>query len=398
MDEYIKNEPFKVMLAYIANVSGAFAHFPGVAIPAIECVATVLPPAVAKPVAARGNMHGYYHAIFRCAVANGATIRTCCPVEEIIVEHGRAVGVRLRDDATLGNKTIYANKAVISACHIKPTFQKLIGPKNLDAGFLQRIKDLSLKGGSLYMTHFLTKEEFRYRKQFEWLDKDPHPWNGGFYCMENMEIYWKNLEGVLGRQENLDIPPEEAMWGMVASTNYAETQPQCTREGYYVNGPLWLMVPTPEYNADGVLAMDKGKEDKDKWDQYVVKTLSSIVENANSDNIVKIWSDSPWEQEFRNTGMLGGSWYGTRCDRDEWWNERPLAELARYRVPDIEGLYLAHQSAAHPGGLCLMAVGYNLMHILIEDGIAEPGDWWYESPWYIPEEGKISAKPGQGKV
>jgi hypothetical protein len=31
------------------------------------------------------------------------------------------------------------------------------------------------------------------------------------------------------------------------------------------------------------------------------------------------------------------------------------------------------------------------MHILIEDGIAEPGDWWYASPYYIPEEGKIPA-------
>ncbi len=71
--------------------------------------------------------------------------------------------------------------------------------------------------------------------------------------------------------------------------------------------------------------------------------------------------------------MLGGSWYGIRCDRDQWWNERPLPELARYRVPGIDGLYLAHQSAAHPGGLCLMAVGYNLMHILIEDEVAEPG-------------------------
>jgi len=40
-----------------------------------------------------------------------------------------------------------------------------------------------------------------------------------------------------------------------------------------------------------------------------------------------------------------------------------------------------------------MAIPYNLMHILIEDGIAEPGDWWYPSPWYIPEQGKISAIP-----
>ena len=398
MDQYIKSEPFKVHQAYIANVSGAFAHFPGVAIPALCCISTVLPPAVAKPVASRGNMHGYYHALFRCAIAHGAVIRTCCPVEEILIEHGRAVGVRLRDDATQGPKKIYADKAVISAAHIKPTFLDYIGPKHLDAGFLQKIKDLSLKGGSLYMTHFLTREELRYRPQFKWRDEEPHEFTGAFYCMESKEIYFKNLECVLGRQQNLDIPPEEAMWGMVAANLYHHTQPQCTREGYYINGPLWMMVPTPQYNVDGVEAMDRTDEDTKKWDDYMRQTLSCVVENLDDDNLVRIFSDSPWGQQFRNTGMLGGSWYGIRCDRDQWWNERPLPELARYRVPQVEGLYLAHQSAAHPGGLCLMAVGYNLMHILIEDGIAEPGDWWYPSPWYIPEEGKISAVPGQGRV
>ena len=78
-------------------------------------------------------------------------------------------------------------------------------------------------------------------------------------------------------------------------------------------------------------------------------------------------------------------------DGPETFFALPEPELARYRVPEVEGLYLAHQSGAHPGGLCLMAVGYNLMHILIEDGVADPGDWWYASPWYIPEEGKRAA-------
>ena len=29
--------------------------------------------------------------------------------------------------------------------------------------------------------------------------------------------------------------------------------------------------------------------------------------------------------------------------------------------------------------------------MVFEDGVAEPGDWWYASPYYIPQEGKISA-------
>ncbi|NQT74227.1 MAG: NAD(P)-binding protein [Chloroflexi bacterium] len=36
LDQYIKDEAFKVHQGYIANVSGAFAHFPGVAVPATE--------------------------------------------------------------------------------------------------------------------------------------------------------------------------------------------------------------------------------------------------------------------------------------------------------------------------------------------------------------------------
>jgi phytoene dehydrogenase-like protein len=97
--------------------------------------------------------------------------------------------------------------------------------------------------------------------------------------------------------------------------------------------------------------------------------------------------------EFRNTGLIGGAWGGIRHCNDQSAENRPIPELMRYRSP-IDGLYCAHQTMSHPGGLCLMAIPYNLMHILIEDGIAEPGDWWYPSPYYIPQEGKISAIPG----
>ena len=389
MDEHCDTEPFKVNMAWTALVSGAHGHMEGVAIPALCSVATVFPPAVAKPVAARGNMHGYYHALFRCAVAHGAVFRACCPVEEIIIEHGRAAGVRLRDDATWGAKKIWANKAVISAAHIKPTFLKMIGPRHLDAGFMQRIKDLSLKGGSLYMTHFLTREELRYRPKYQRQPAEQYPFMGPFFPSDSREIYFENVRNALGEQANLTLPPDKAMWGIVSSNLYDPSNPQCTRDGYVINGPLWMMVPTPEYQVEGLDGMDR---EKAKWNEYMRQALACVVENVEEPNLVRIFGETPWEQELRNTGMMGGSWYGTRCDRDEWWNERPLPELARYRVPGIDGLYLAHQSAAHPGGLCLMAVGYNLMHILIEDGVAEPGKWWYPSPWYVPQEGKISAK------
>ena len=82
-------------------------------------------------------------------------------------------------------------------------------------------------------------------------------------------------------------------------------------------------------------------------------------------------------------GLCGGTWCGPAQTGDQWWNSRPLPELSRYRAP-IDGLYLCHQSQ-YPGGLCLMAVGYNLMHILIDDGLVEPKAWWYPNPWHVKD-------------
>ena len=383
MDEHMETEPFKVFQAYIAWMSGAAGHFEGMAIPAFESViAAVLYTLGSVPL---GGIHGYYHALFRCAVAHGAVFRTCCPVDEIIIQHGRAMGVRLRGNATWGEKIIWANKAVLSATDIKQTFLKLIGPQHLDPKLVQRIKDLSLKGGTLYVNHFLTSKPLRYRAKFKEGEV-----SGVCYPMDSREIYYEHVADCMGKQGNPTVPPEKYMWLWAGSSRlFSPFHSQCTRPDRWLESSIVCYVPPPEYHVGGPDAINKVK---DEVNEYMRKAFGQVVENLD-DDLVHHWGLTPWEQEFRNTGMLGGTWYGIRQCRDQWWNERPLPELARYRVPGIEGLYLCHQSSAHPGGLCLMAVGYNLMHILIEDGIAEPGNWWYPSPWYIPEKGKISAIP-----
>ena len=99
MDEYLETEPFKVMQAMVAWYSGAAAHWAGVAIPALGCDITLtLYSGVSVP---RGGMHDYFHSILRCALAHGAVVRGCCPVDEILIDDGRAIGVRLRETAAM---------------------------------------------------------------------------------------------------------------------------------------------------------------------------------------------------------------------------------------------------------------------------------------------------------
>jgi phytoene dehydrogenase-like protein len=394
MDEHMETEPFKVFQSYIAWMSGAAGHMEGMAIPAFESVvASVLYTTGAVPM---GGIHGYYHALFRCAVAHGAIFRTCCPVDKIIIKDGRAVGVQLSDNATWRNKTIWATKAVISATEIKHTFNKLIGPGNVDPALSQRVNDLNIKGGPIYCNYFITKKPLRYRAKFKEAEQ-----TGVCYPMDSRKIYYDHVADCLGKQGNPTVPADEIIWLWAGSNKIIDpvAHNQCTRPGLYVESSIEFYVPPPEYHTGGPGAMntDSGSHQDEKLKKYFRDAFSTVVENLE-DDLVEHLTLSPWEQEFRNTGMLGGSWYGIRHCRDQWWNERPLPEMARYRVPGIDGLYMVHQSAAHPGGLCMMACGYNLMHILIEDGIAEPGKWWYPSPWYIPERGKISAVPGQGRI
>ena len=126
--------------------------------------------------------------------------------------------------------------------------------------------------------------------------------------------------------------------------------------------------------------------------KYMTECYSQVFDGLDDDNVIHHWFSTGRDVDFRNTGLIGGTWSGARHCEDQLWENRPCPGLERYRSP-IEGLYHAHQTSGHPGALCLMAIPYNLMHILIEDGIAEPGKWWYPSPWYIPQEGKISADP-----
>jgi phytoene dehydrogenase-like protein len=387
MDEYLETEPFKVMHAMVAWYSGAAGHWEGVAIPALGCDITLtMYSGISVPM---GGMHGYYHSIIRCALAHGAVVRTCCPVDEIIIENGRAAGVRLRETSTCDEKRIWANKAVISAVDVKQTFLDLIGPKHLGKSFLRKVDDISVKGGSIWVSHLLTREPLRAREKYRAPGMENPGEVGGPYPCDSREIYFEHVADVDGRRGDPTMPPERLMWIATQSARFRNGDPQCTIPGVYLESPYYVYVPPPEYVPDGPDALDRKKEE---INAYMRQAFSQVIENLDDDNLIAHLANTPYESEFRNTGLIGGTWCGTRHCDDQWAENRPIAELARYRTP-VPGLYICNQTACHPGGLCHMAIPYNLMHILIEDGHVEPGKWWYPSPWYIPQQGKISAIP-----
>lgn len=394
MDEHFDTEPFKVTMAFAAWASGAAGHWEGVAVPALLCVQLLILPNTGKQSTPRGGLHGYFHAIHRCAVHHGTTIRTMCAVEEIIVEDGRAVGVRLRDDAAVGGRKIWANKAVIAAVDYKHAFCEMVGRKHLDPSFIRNLENVSLKNGTLYTSTFHTREPLHWQPRFKEMERqcvgpDRVPF-GAVYPTDSRQLYYDNVADCDGHKSMPTIPPEKLMWFLAPSQNFDPTDCQGYHPNGYISCPIEVNVPIPELQVEGI---DTQMERKDELDAYMRKAFSGAFTGMEDDNIIHHFSASGREAEFRNTGLIGGTWCGSRHCDDQWAENRPIPELTRYRTP-IDGLYTCHQTMSHPGALCLMAIPYNLMHILIEDGVVEdPGKWWYPSPYYIPQEGKISAIP-----
>ena len=321
-----------------------------------------------------GGMHSYMHALMRCALAHGATIITNSKVEEIIVEYGEAKGVRLADEAPSRDKVILADKAVISATHVKPTFLELIAPKHLDKGFLQRVKDINLNGGSLFVFNIIVKELPKFKgKGGELVNKFAPLLHA--LPIDGMEELL-NARRAICVERRHPIKMEEAILRTVRLSLVDRT---LCPPGYQILYNFFA-VPPPEYHRDGPEAVNKASEE---LVALGLEMYRDYCTNMGDDNIVATFVNSPYDSAFRNMGLVGGNFQGIRAGEDGWWVNRPLPELSRYRTP-IHKLYLCNQTS-HPGGLALIGVPYCLMHILIEDLDLKPGDWWYPSPHSISE-------------
>ncbi|MFN8104056.1 MAG: NAD(P)/FAD-dependent oxidoreductase [Acidimicrobiia bacterium] len=372
LDEVIDYEPLKVAQCMAAWYCGAHPTWDGQALPSLAG-SMLMGYTSGSP---RGGMHAYAHSIIRCALAHGARIVTNSEVAEIVVENGRAVGVRLGERSATPGRVIRADKAVISGADVSQTMLSLVGRHHLDRGFAQRVSDISFKGGSLYVAHVACRELPRYHGNAEFFRDEVYP-SCVVWPADSYENLYAQTEDVYSRKVVPELTKDHLSMMVCTHDVYDETR--CP-DGYRLISPIYIQIPPTHYDVAGPEGANRVKTELTK---AVLDLLAEGAPNMTGDNIVDVWVNTPYDSEFRNAGMVAGNWYGARHSEDQWFSQRPLPELSRYRTP-IENLYLCNHTS-YPGGLCLMAVPYNLMHILIEDDLVSPGSWWYPSPWHVTE-------------
>jgi phytoene dehydrogenase-like protein len=283
--------------------------------------------AITQAMAASGRAHGVEH-------------RTSTAVERILLENGRAVGVRLEGGEEFRARYILANTDP------KRTFLKFIGREHLPAGFADGIERLRMGHATVRMNLALSGAP-----QFAALSgAEADLARGGsitiFPTREQIEINYRTaLAGRVIDEPYLDIRIPSAIDDSLAPP------------GHHVMSLIGKYYP---YRlADG-----------QSWDvigasvaERIVTTLERYLPNLGSLVVARQFL-TPLDLE-RVFGLTEGDIFHGRHDLDQIFGLRPHPQSAQYATP-IPGLYLCG-SGAHPGGAVSGAPGRNAATRVIKD-------------------------------
>ncbi len=326
-----------------ACFSGNFASLcqPGSAIPFFHMAIGELEGEQGAWRLVKGGMGGITQAMASFARSKGVEIRTNAAVEKILIEEGRAVGVRLESGEILNSRCVLANTDP------KRTFLSLMDSNELDPDFVRDIRQIRMGHSSLRLNLALKGlPDIRFHTP----GKPGPPWHGSditiFPDVEGLEAnYFAAVRGKLPLEPRLEIT--------IPSTLDDSLAPP----GHHVMSILAKYYP---YKLADGLNWDDIKEDvADRIIAYIEKTMPNLAELIVGRQML-----SPLDLETIY-GLTEADIFHGRHDMDQLFSLRPHPDAARYRTP-VQGLYLCG-AGTHPGGGVSGAPGHNAARRVIAD-------------------------------
>ena len=267
-------------------------------------------------------------ALARALESGGGTVALDAPVERILVERGRAVGV------VAGGQTVKA-RAVVAACHVLTTFGKLVAPADMPPGLSDRLRHVNVGNGFGATVRCASSELPDYGAG---VGKVHHGMQ--LLCPTEeflADSYSDYFAGMPSRR-----PPVLAM-------TFSPIDDTLAPPGQHVLS-LWSQY-FPYERRDGRRWDDCAHEMADS----ILSTLYDYAPNLRG-KIGDRYIQTPLEIE-RRLGLIQGNVMHVEMSFDQMFCFRPLPELSQYTTP-ITGLFLCGAST-HPGGGVFGASGLN---------------------------------------
>lgn len=346
LNEWFDSEFLKAPLARLASEFGAPPSQKTIAIGAMM-MSMRHNPGMARP---RGGTGALVKALLNLVKAKGGVVLTDQHVEQVLVDDGRAVGVRVA-----GGKEYRAHKGVISNIDARRLFLQMVDPADInsaDPNLRERLERRIVNNNETILKIDCALSEV---PRFERFD--------------HKEEYLIGSVLIADSVAHVEQAHSLAMMGIIPDSNpsmYLDVptvlDPTMAPDGKHT---LWIefFAPYQIAGAEGTGLKGTGWTDelKNKVADRVIDKLADYAPNIKN-SIMARRVESPAELGER-LGAYKGNYYHIDMTLDQMIFFRPLPEIANYKTP-IDNLYLTG-AGTHPGGSISGMPGRNCARVFL---------------------------------
>ncbi|HSG13822.1 MAG TPA: NAD(P)/FAD-dependent oxidoreductase [Gaiellaceae bacterium] len=290
-----------------------------------------------------GGMGALSEALAASARSYGAQTRTGAAVESVVVEGGRARGVRLAD-----GEVVHARR-VVSSAHPVTTYLGLVGEAHLPDEVTAAIRRYRSRSGSVKVNLALD----RLPVPSAWAGEvpgDPH----------------RGLIAISPSVEYLERAWDDAKYGRTSAEPYVELVLPTAIDSSLAPPDRHLALCFTQFGPYE-LAEGSWDTERERYGRRVVSLLDAYMPGL-ADSVEHMEVLSPPDMEARY-GLLGGNIMHGELSIDQMFSLRPVPGYADHRTP-VEGLYLCG-SGTHPGGGVMAVPGRNAAMTVLGDARRE---------------------------
>jgi phytoene dehydrogenase-like protein len=280
-------------------------------------------------------------ALSRFLEARGSEILVNKPVEQLIVENGKCVGVECADGTSYR-----AEKAVLTTVHIKQLVN--MAPKEMwPADFLEGVKTFNT-GNASFNSHFATTEPLKFETK-----------SGTIVPVHISNI--QSCKRALRYESELtagEFHVEEPVLHIV-QTSVAD--PTRAPAGMHT---IRVLCEQAIYDLPNG-GPGRWAEIKAEVQEAHLRAMQKIAPNLTDDKILARFSTSPVDIEQMNAAMWHGSCHSGTDGPAQAGAMRPVPGWSQHRMP-IPGLYQTG-GTTHPGGGVSGGPGRNAAVVMLKD-------------------------------
>lgn len=339
LDGWFESEPIKALLGFDGIVGNyASPYSPGSAYVLLHHVFGEVNGKKGAWGHAIGGMGAITQAMARCCEARGVTIRTSCPVDQVLTEDGMATGVRLESGETL------SARAVVSNLNPKLLFEHLVEAECQPEDFRDRIRRYRCGSGTFRMNVALDR-----LPDFPCLPGEGDHLTAGIIIAPSLDY----MDRAHADARRFGWSREPIVEMLIPST----LDPTLAPEGQHV-ASLFCQHVAPEL-PNGASWDDHREEVADLMIATVDKWAPGFADSVLGRQI-----HSPLDLE-RKFGLVGGDIFHGALSLDQLFSARPVLGHADHRSP-VKALYQCG-SGTHPGGGVTGAPGHNAAREILKD-------------------------------